>query len=168
MSSDSCQATRIRGEQSDAMLDLRTSCLKTRQEEVKAQTDLFLHADAGIVERSVQAASSLTSLEGCADLERLAARIKPPATAEDARKAEALRSTLVQAKALMDAGVFAKGLSVAQGALEGARTLGYPPVIAEGELLTAKLQFRTGDFPAAEKTFVDAVVAAEAAGDDEG
>jgi tetratricopeptide (TPR) repeat protein len=169
MSKDSCEATRVRGDQSDAMLDLRASCLRARLEEVKAQSELFLAAgaDKGIVEKAAQAVSQLTPLDGCADVDRLTAKVKPPAREDDRRRAEAIRSQFVRAKALMDAGLFARGLALARDALDRARGLGYLPVIAEGELLSAKLEFRNGDFPAAERTFLDAALSAEQAGDDD-
>ncbi|MGO9708317.1 MAG: protein kinase domain-containing protein [Polyangiaceae bacterium] len=169
MSKDSCEATRVRGEQSDAMLDLRTACLRARREEVKAESDVFraAAADRGVVEKAVQAVSQLTPLDRCADRDWLAAKLKPPAKEADRRTAEEIRSQLVQAKALMDAGLFARGLGIATDALERARALAYPPVVAEAQLLCGKLEFRNGDFAAAERMFLDAALSAEGAGDDD-
>src|SRR5262249_13144641 len=44
-----CEATRVRGEQSDALLDLRMSCADRRLDELRALAALYLHADADLV-----------------------------------------------------------------------------------------------------------------------
>src|SRR5581483_1434374 len=46
MHQDACEATRVRGEQSEEVLDLRMACLSDRLRELQALTDVMLHADA--------------------------------------------------------------------------------------------------------------------------
>jgi serine/threonine protein kinase len=77
MHTEACQATRVRGEQSDELLDLRMGCLQSRLEEMRALTDLFAQASARIVETSVEAANALTPLRGCADAVALRERVQP-------------------------------------------------------------------------------------------
>src|SRR5262249_14263757 len=50
---DACEATRVRGEQSGELLDMRMQCLDTRREELAALADLYSHADADLVRRAV-------------------------------------------------------------------------------------------------------------------
>jgi serine/threonine protein kinase/tetratricopeptide (TPR) repeat protein len=73
-----CEATRVRGEQSEAMLDLRTSCLDERLDELRALGDVFARASAKTVGKAVQAASSLRSLEPCSNLDQLSAATRLP------------------------------------------------------------------------------------------
>jgi len=78
MHEDACEATRLRAEASPQVLDLRMNCLDRRRKELFALTGLFARADAKIVENAVTAASSLTTLAGCADIEHLTARAPLP------------------------------------------------------------------------------------------
>ena len=66
MQTESCRATKLRGEQSAELLDLRTACLDRRLDELRAETELFAKADARVVENAVQATGALTSLDECA------------------------------------------------------------------------------------------------------
>ena len=60
---DACEATRFRGEQSEALLDLRMQCLERRASEVKALGEVLAHADVDVARHAVQAAEGLTALE---------------------------------------------------------------------------------------------------------
>src|SRR5258706_5616758 len=64
---EACEATRVRGDQSEEMLDLRVECLQERLAEVKAQVDVLAHADARMVEKAVPAVRSLPPIAACAD-----------------------------------------------------------------------------------------------------
>src|SRR5207237_4984500 len=66
MHTEACQATRLRGEQSDELLARRMICLDQRLGEMRALTALFARADAQVVQTSVEAASALPGLEACA------------------------------------------------------------------------------------------------------
>src|SRR5262249_41620812 len=84
MNTDACRATRVRKEQSEAVLDLRMGCLQRRLEEMQALTDLFAQADGQVVEKSVEAAGALVPLRSCSDLAALASQVKPPQDAASA------------------------------------------------------------------------------------
>src|SRR5207244_4203421 len=94
MHTEACEATRIRGEQSDEVLSLRMVCLDWRLAELKALTALFAQADAAVVEKSVEAAQALTSLAGCADAAALRAQVRPPADAAARAAVEEQRDRL--------------------------------------------------------------------------
>ncbi len=76
---DACTATRIRGEQSEPMLDLRTACLDERLDDLRALSDVLASADAKTVGKAAQAANALESIEPCANVDRLsvAGRLPP-------------------------------------------------------------------------------------------
>jgi hypothetical protein len=70
---DACEATRVRGDQSEALLDRRMACLDDRLRDVAALGQTFLAADASVVAKAVQAADALRPLRACADPTRLLA-----------------------------------------------------------------------------------------------
>src|SRR5262249_38267274 len=62
---DTCRATHDRGEQSEAVLDLKMQCLARRRDELGSLVDLLSEADDVIVPRAVGAAAALTPIAGC-------------------------------------------------------------------------------------------------------
>src|SRR5262249_43137481 len=63
-----CEATRVRGEQSEQVLDLRMACLSQRRDELRGLADALAHADARAVEKAPQAAASLAAIADCGDV----------------------------------------------------------------------------------------------------
>ncbi len=59
---ETCEATRIRGEQTDAQLLLRTTCLDRRLDELGALAAAFAVADTTVVDQSAAAVAKLTPL----------------------------------------------------------------------------------------------------------
>jgi tetratricopeptide (TPR) repeat protein/predicted Ser/Thr protein kinase len=153
-----CEATRVRGEQSEELLDLRMDCLDRRREELKELGELLGHADAELVGRGVQAAQSLTPLDRCANVVTLKAPLAPP-PAERARVAELARGA-ARLHAMGAAGKWGDGLSAAKPLIDEARRIAYPPLLAEllyelGYLLSRKYQDKE-----AEAAFRESIVAA--------
>jgi tetratricopeptide (TPR) repeat protein len=165
MHRDACEATH-REEQSEHLRDLRMQCLSERLARMKALTDILAHADDKVLSNAVQAAYALVDVSGCADARALTTGV--PAPEESIRtKVEALADRLSLANARLDAGKYAEGLRIASAVLEEARPLGYRPLEAEAYWLKGELLQRTGDFPAAEATLLEAVHAADAARKDD-
>src|SRR5207302_5875256 len=71
MHGDACEATRLRGEQTEAVMALRMGCLDERRRELGALTELFVAADDETVERAVQAVEALPPVSMCADVRGL-------------------------------------------------------------------------------------------------
>jgi tetratricopeptide (TPR) repeat protein len=161
---EACEATRVSGEQSEQALDLRMACLERRRRELGALTKVLTEADAPLLERAPSAAQALAPVVDCADVETLRVRPSLPEGEPRRSRAEALTQTLAEVGALYDAGRFIQGLEVAQRALEEARALGFTPLEAEALLLVGKMQERLGKTEAGEKTGVEAVLTAHAAG----
>ena len=86
MFTDTCEATGVRGEQSDQVLTLRTQCLGQRLGDLGALSDLFAKADRTIVQNAVTAADVLGDLSMCSDLGVLASEVAPPGTRERAMR----------------------------------------------------------------------------------
>jgi tetratricopeptide (TPR) repeat protein len=142
---DACEATRVRGEQSDEVLDLRMACLQERVTRVRALTDLFATADAQVVENAVGAASALPSLDRCSDVASLKAVIKPPADPATQARVQALRSDLARFVALRDAGHCGDAKQTEAGLVAAARAAGYQPLLAETLLAAAMLGDSCGE-----------------------
>ncbi len=90
MHTDACEATQVRGEQSAEMLDLRVECLGEHLEELRAQVDVFTHADAATVSKSVQAARALPRVQACADAAALRAPVRPPSDEQKRARVDGL------------------------------------------------------------------------------
>jgi eukaryotic-like serine/threonine-protein kinase len=166
MHTEACEATRVHGDQSDEALSLRMVCLDQRLRELDALSRLYAAADAKTVERAAQAASALTPLSVCADLQALRGPLLPPAQPPEA-ELEQLRTELARAKVLRDAGRFAEGLPVATSAVEHARALRYRALEAEALLARGHLEVAMGKAKEAEESLRQAVYAAEASRHDE-
>jgi len=167
MHTEACEATRLRAEQSEALLDLRMDCLRRRLDEVKALTDVFVRADAQIVEKAVEATQSVAPLQACADAASLTAPVKPPADPASRAAVETQRKALAQVQALRDTGKYAEGLELAKRLAPEAQKLGYKPLEAEALFALGSLQSKMGDEKAAERTLEEAGWAAEAGRDDQ-
>ncbi len=162
-----CEATRLRAEQSEELLDLKMRCLDRRLRELSALTGIFLQADRAVVERARQAVSALAPVEGCADSEGVLARVPPPETPQLAAQVEAERARHAELWALATAGKYAQGVALAKERTAAARLLEYKPLLAEALLLQAKLLDAAGDFKAAEQAMLESVDLAEASRHDE-
>ncbi|WP_437875933.1 tetratricopeptide repeat protein [Sorangium sp. So ce513] len=167
MYADSCEATRVRGEQSEGLLDLRTACLERRRQEMTALTALFARGpDPEVLDRSVQASLALPGLERCADTGALTAAFPPPADAAARARVDSLRGRLDEVRALAEAGKFAEALALARPIADEARAAGYAPVEAEALLALGRAQRDTHDTKGAEATLGEAARAASRARDD--
>jgi tetratricopeptide (TPR) repeat protein/predicted Ser/Thr protein kinase len=164
MRSDACEATKVRREQSDDLLDLRMQCFENRREELQALTDLFTKADGQILEKATQAAEGLSRLEDCSRASTLRAP-RPPVDPSVRAQVVSLRKQLARAKALLPAGKYEEGLRIAQATADAAEKLRYRPLQAETLVMLGTFQHRRGDYAKAEGTFREGALAAEAAGD---
>jgi eukaryotic-like serine/threonine-protein kinase len=153
MHTDACEATQVRGEQSAEILDLRVECLGERLEELRAQVDVFAHANASTVDKSVQAARALARIQACADTTALRAPIRPPSDEPTRARVEALRSVIAKAKAEQRAGNYANAFTLATASADESVALGYRPVEAEALYLLADVQDDQGDYSISERTF---------------
>jgi eukaryotic-like serine/threonine-protein kinase len=162
MHEEACLATRSRGEQSEALLDLRMRCLDQRLDEVKALTDLFAGADAKVVERAVQATGSLSTLSFCADAELLKTMLPLPKDAATLARVHDARAHLARVKALHEGGQYDQALALAGDALKEAQALAYRPLEAEALWLVASLELTKGNAKRAEQTLKQALWAAMA------
>ena len=142
---DACEATRVRGEQSDEVLDLRMGCFQERLTSVRALTDVFMNADAQVVENAVGAASALPPLDRCSDVASLKAVIKPPADPATLARVQALRADLARFVALRDSGHCRDAKQLEPGLIASARATGYKPLLGETLAAAAFMGDACGD-----------------------
>jgi tetratricopeptide (TPR) repeat protein len=142
---DACEATHVRGEQSEEALDLRMTCLNERLGNVRALSDVFASADAKAVENAVSAAAALPPLDRCNDVASLRAVIKPPDDDATRARVEHLRGRLAQMIALRDAGQCRRAVPVADALIPEVQAVGYQPLLAETLLGAAYLGNDCGD-----------------------
>ncbi len=164
---DACKATHVRGEQSDAMLDLRTSCLSDRFEGVRVQVELLASADETIVKKSAQAVREIPGLRACADTTALSNRVVPPASREAQQALSEIHSDVQRANALFRSGQYERAETTSATALARARELDNAPAIAEASLALGRVRQQRGKGSEAASLFRAAMRAAEASGDDE-
>jgi tetratricopeptide (TPR) repeat protein len=161
MHTDACQATRVRGEQSEEVMQLRMECLDHRREELRALTDVLAQADPQVVQRAVGSATNLSGLDECRNTEALRSVVRPPAGPAQSRVA-ALRTRLADVKAHRVAGQYKEALALVVPAVEDARGLAYAPLLAESLSERGQAEWRIGKAEAAVDTLIEAAAAAEA------
>jgi eukaryotic-like serine/threonine-protein kinase len=164
---DACAATRIRGDETEAIMALRMGCLDDRKKELAALTDLFVVADDETVERAVQAVAALPPVSVCADVKMLSAVAPPPADPQLRATLAEERTQLATARARLGAGKYKDGLAAAEAVAPVALRLGYRPLVAETQELVGQLRFKSGDYQGADRAWRDALYAAEEARLDE-
>ncbi|MBL8975317.1 MAG: tetratricopeptide repeat protein, partial [Myxococcales bacterium] len=162
-----CEATALRQEQSQELLDRRMACLDERRAALRALVGVLVAADAAVVERAVQAVAGLPRQEPCADVTYLQARVRPPDDPAAALQVERTREQLSQAHALALAGRFTGAGQIVDAAVTQAEGLGYGPLLAAALRLRGELRGAEGRYAEAEAALRGAYVAARGAGDGE-
>jgi tetratricopeptide (TPR) repeat protein len=128
MKQESCQATHVRGEQSEQVLGLRNTCLERKLRGLEALVNAFSAADARAVDRAAGALPD--SIRECADAATLlGVADRLPADPGAREVVQRLVSGFAITKALMTAGRDAR--DQARGLLEEARASGHAPTVAQ-------------------------------------
>ncbi|MCU0656708.1 MAG: protein kinase [Polyangiaceae bacterium] len=165
MQTEACAATRIRGAQSEEILDLRTACLDTRLHQMKSLVAILKGASDEVIENTGAALASLADLETCADIELLRAPISlAPALKPLAQR---VRNDLAQARTLRYAVQMPESRRLIEEAREAARA-------SRSEVLEAEALFEQGDllqfldeYGAAEEVLRGALLKADASRHDD-
>jgi tetratricopeptide (TPR) repeat protein len=142
---ESCEATRIRGEQSEEVQSLRRDCFDQRLEELGALARLLGEANDALVDKASTAALNLEPLKRCADVAALKAPAQP--TAEIRPRLEKPRVRLADAKAGLLAGNFGRAINASEESAAAAKAIPFDPLLAESKLVLglALIQVGNGD-----------------------
>ncbi|QSQ13828.1 serine/threonine-protein kinase [Myxococcus landrumensis] len=157
-----CEATRVFGEQSEAALGLRMTCLDQRLGELGRLTVALQGADTRTVERGFALGTSLGGVSRCADVRTLQEAVSPPEDTVARAEVEAVRAALAKAGAELLAGHASEALKVALPARERALLTRHRPLEAEAHLLCGRLQEEAGAFEDARGSLSRGALAAEA------
>ena len=154
---DACEATRVRGEQSEELLDLRMMCLRERLEGLRGVVDSYAGIGPDAIEgldSAVELASDLAPISDCSDVALLTAPIKPPSDPKAREGVALLREELARVRTLAARGDYAQGVDQASAALAHARELDYAPTTAEALVWLGRLQHLAGDLAGAEQSLL--------------
>jgi tetratricopeptide (TPR) repeat protein len=167
MRGEACRATRVTGQQSGELLDLRMQCLDRHLVHLRAATDVLVTADASVIEKALQVVQALPPLAACADATALRAPMPLPSDPVTRGRIDALRADLARSDALFAAGKLAAATELVERVHVQAPALGYLPLTAEAAKARGNAQFENGDYDAAEQTMMNgAALALSARRDD--
>jgi tetratricopeptide (TPR) repeat protein len=138
-----CEATHVLGEQSAEILDLRMACLNEGLDDLKALCRMFRAPTPEVVEKAVNAATALGTLERCQDIKLLRAVVRLPDDPAQRVAVETFRARLVEVRTRSRVGGAADALATVMPLVDEARQLGHAPTLAEVLLLAGKLQSET-------------------------
>jgi tetratricopeptide (TPR) repeat protein len=155
---ESCEATRVRGEQSETVQALRQACLDQDLEVLRELVHLEASADTGLVQKGDKAAFELDPIAHCSNIAALTNPGRPP-DAIVARVVE-LSKQVAAAKADVIAGKYMPALMSAKAAVDGARQVGWDPLLAEALATNAGALLATGNHTDAAPLLEEAIKAA--------
>jgi tetratricopeptide (TPR) repeat protein/predicted Ser/Thr protein kinase len=162
---EACRATRVHGEQSDELMDLRIGCLDRRLGDLDALLGVLEVADMHAVIGAVDGARRLGDLSTCSDVEALTSAMPPPADPAQREELDELWQLLADASALASTGNY-KGMDARLDELEPrVMTLAHPPLTDQFLHLRATEQEVTGEMKDARHNYEAAFREALVAGD---
>jgi tetratricopeptide (TPR) repeat protein/predicted Ser/Thr protein kinase len=164
---DACEATRVRGEQSGALLDRRMACLSTRRAELEGLLDSLAAADPEAIARAPAAAAALSSVAPCNDLAAMMRTVPPPDDPELRARVEAIEVELAHVKGIAEAGQYARALPRALAQIEAADATEHAAVRALARHRAGLVEEDLGDSRGASEHQHAALGLALEAGDDE-
>jgi tetratricopeptide (TPR) repeat protein len=161
-----CEATHVRGEQSEEVLALRLACLDERLTELGALTQVLMTADSAVAARAVTAVTGLTPVTDCADVKALTALERPPTDEATRAKVAALDELLAQVQADVRVGRAGQAKPKAAEAVAAARALQYRSKEGEALLYRGLIEQETESQDKAVETLKQAMAAAQTKGGD--
>ena len=148
MHEDACEATQVRHEQSQELLDLRMSCLSDWLTQLGTLTELYSRADGETIRARRQGGGLAAADDACADAASLRAPVAPPSDPGTRQRVADVRRELARANALRLAAHYDEGIPIARKALTELNALAYRPAQAEAQLELGELYEGRGDFEA--------------------
>ena len=147
---EACEATRVRGDQSDALMDLRVACLDDRLRHLDATANELLRLDATAMESVVDAARSLPPLEACADTKRLLEAIPRPADPEAERTLADAEGDLARIDALTRLGRWKDARALVTELEPRVSEIDFAPLTVRHQRLAGLVLRMTDDYEGAE------------------
>ncbi len=164
---DACEATHVRGEQSEALLMLRLGCLERGRRMLGALAEAFVDGpDGQVVDHAISAAYALPALDICADESALLKAFPLPAESRLRTQIGEIDALLDQLEALRELGQASAILELAREFLSRADATEHPPLQAKARYLVGVLSADDGDYERAAEHLSEAARLAAKAGDD--
>lgn len=167
MAQEACIASRVRGEQSIALLDKRMLCLERRAHALEAFAEVLEAPDSKTVEKAVGAAQGLPEISRCGDVDAVLNGIPAPQDSATEAQVESLRLRMFRVDALYLAGRNADALARANEVLQDAQAVPYQPVQAEASRRVGTMLAEAGDYEEARDRLEEAAFTALATRHDE-
>jgi tetratricopeptide (TPR) repeat protein len=154
----SCEATRVRGEQSEAVQTVRQACYDQQLDELRALTALIATGAGGVVAKGDKIVGELQPVAACSRVEAL---LEPGVPAPEQREqARALMAQIAEAKAALIAGQYLPSMITSQKIIDAAKRLNFQPVLAEALMVRGTALLVAQNIPDAEEMFAEATYAA--------
>ncbi len=161
-----CEATRLRGEHSEALLDRQMACLRRRLRETDHLLALLASGGRDLAASALDAVVGLDGPEMCADSTALVERLPLPEDETIRAALTELEDRLAAANAEKLAGDYETALERVTELVPQARELSYPPTLAEVMILKGFVEAELGLAEDAERSLREAFGAAEQGRDD--
>ncbi|HEX8700250.1 MAG TPA: serine/threonine-protein kinase [Myxococcaceae bacterium] len=159
---EACEATRLRGVQTEELLTQREVCLERRRRDLRALVEQLHTADGPLVEKSLEAAHGLPTLHECAELESLTERQRLPADPGKRAEIQALEERVAELKALVGTGRYTVAKEKVGSLSEAVERSGYLPLAAELHTYRGWLKEQLGQSDEASADLARAIYEAEA------
>jgi serine/threonine protein kinase len=158
---EACRATRIRGTQSDTLLDLRMRCLDRRFTELEESVSVLAGVgSAQALDGAVAGAAQLSPLAVCADVVALSAVAPLPEKPEDRAKAEELGRRIQQVAVRVRSDDLKDLPAQSRALVDEARKLGNGPTLVAALQEAARVQTAVLDNQAAKASLQELTLAA--------
>ncbi len=164
---DACEDTRIREEQTPALMEARLRCLDDRRRAAASIVRVLEEVDESSVGPSSRAVLRLPRIELCADAEYVTAAVKPPEDPATRATVAALRERLERVNALVTAGRYQEASALCDALAEEVAAARYPPLNVERSTLAGLLAVKLGDYQEAARALEPAYFEARALKHDE-
>lgn len=167
MHRDVCEATHVRGQQSDEAFDLRMRCLDRRLAEAASLIDRAAESmpDSDVF-KLVDAAGKLRSVDDCVDIDDLRSAFPLPNDSDRRQSILTLQARLIEAESYERLGRYEQVGTIAAEVVDGAAGVEYPPLMAQAIVMRAASEGRAGNLAQAEASLRLASEAAARARDD--
>lgn len=162
---DACEATRVRGEQSESLLDLRIACYDAQLRSVDATLAALESADAIAIDNASDAIGGFSPLDRCTQVERLLDAAPRPTDASALEALEALEARHDALLAQINLGHYEDVLDDARALAEDAEALDHAPILSRCLSVLGHAESEAGTDTAAAEAFEGALHAAIAADD---
>ncbi len=156
MRTEACAATRIHGDQSEALLDARMRCLDRRLARVGALVTELAAVEREGLGRAVEIAVDLPPLDACADPEQLTAAAPPPDDPAVRARVDVIERELERITAIERTGHYPAALAALVPVVADATAAGHVPTLAEALSIRGRLEAQTGAIDAAAATLREA------------